>query len=240
MRSRLRPRSVYDVLAVIGCFAALTTGGAYAVDTVGSEDVIDESLLTQDIKNGEVRQPDIADDAVTGTKIRTGNVFTSDISTGAVVTNKIGPGAVVTDKLADGAVVASKVRSNEITGEQVYEPSLGTVPSAADAARLGGLAPASFMRGQTVWKKLDTIGERLPVEIGNPPCSGNRTCTATLRCDPGDVLLSGGFNSIDNGTRLFAAFPFNANGYDHKYVIHWENNSTADTVTLNIVCANNA
>jgi hypothetical protein len=59
MFSRLRPRSVYDVLAVIGCFAALTTGGAYAANTIGSTDVIDESLLSRDIQNDRVRGEDI-------------------------------------------------------------------------------------------------------------------------------------------------------------------------------------
>src|SRR4051794_37916677 len=59
MLSRLRPRSVYDVLAVIGCFAALTTGAAYAANTIGSGDVIDESLLSRDIANDHVRGEDI-------------------------------------------------------------------------------------------------------------------------------------------------------------------------------------
>ena len=93
------------------------------------------------------------------------------------------------------------------------------------------------MRSRTKWKKLVTVGERLPIEIGNPACSGSRDCTASLRCDTGDVLLTGGYNQIDNGTRLIAGFPFNANGYDHKFVLHWHNNSTADTVELNIICA---
>src|SRR4051794_36149100 len=59
MLSRLRPRSVYDVLAVIACFASLTTGAAYAANTIGSTDVIDESLLSRDIANDHLRGEDI-------------------------------------------------------------------------------------------------------------------------------------------------------------------------------------
>ena len=34
MWSRLKPRSIYDVMAVIGCLAAIGTGTAYAANTV--------------------------------------------------------------------------------------------------------------------------------------------------------------------------------------------------------------
>jgi hypothetical protein len=46
--SRLRPRSGYDVVAVIAMFAALGTGGAYAAATIGSDEVVDESLTDAD------------------------------------------------------------------------------------------------------------------------------------------------------------------------------------------------
>jgi hypothetical protein len=58
MLAKLRPRSVYDVLAAIGFFVAVSTGGAYAANTVFSTDIVD----------GEVKTPDIANVAVTGNK----------------------------------------------------------------------------------------------------------------------------------------------------------------------------
>ena len=59
MLDKLRPRSIYDVMAAIACFGVLAGGTAYAANTIGSADVIDESLLSQDIKNGEVKNSDI-------------------------------------------------------------------------------------------------------------------------------------------------------------------------------------
>src|SRR3954453_10857572 len=53
MLQRLRPRSAYDLVALLALFIAVATGGAYAANTIGSGDVIDESLLSQDLKNGE-------------------------------------------------------------------------------------------------------------------------------------------------------------------------------------------
>jgi hypothetical protein len=216
------------VVAYLALFVALSTGGAYAANTIGSSDVIDESLISQDFKNGEVRGPDIANGAVTRDKIGGSAVTTAKVSDGSLGAQDLGP----------DSVGASEVVNDSLAGTDVDESTLGLVPNANNANNLAGLPQSSFMRAPTKWKSLSTIGERLPVEIGNPPCSGNRECTATIRCDPGDVLLSGGFERIDNGTRLISAFPFNANGYDQKYVVHWDNNSTADTVTLDILCAN--
>ena len=50
----LRPRSIYDVMAAIGCFVALATGSAYAANTVFSTDIVD----------GQVKAPDIAQGAL--------------------------------------------------------------------------------------------------------------------------------------------------------------------------------
>ena len=75
MRSSLKPRSIYDVFAVIGCLAALTTGTAYAADTVFSTDIVD----------GEVKNADIGGNQVTSAKIDPGSARTnSDIAADAV------------------------------------------------------------------------------------------------------------------------------------------------------------
>ena len=46
---RYRPRSVYDVLAVIGCVAGVATGTAYAANTVFSADIVDGEVKTADL-----------------------------------------------------------------------------------------------------------------------------------------------------------------------------------------------
>jgi hypothetical protein len=241
MRRRIRRPSHATVVAYVALFFAVGGAGAYAANEWTGANIVDETLTGGDIRgfsgtattagvNGSVTTADIHGQpqiASSGQPYVNGSLTTWDLADGRTLGRDI----------EDGSLTGADVGDDSLTGTDVYEPSLSTVPSAANSERLGGLSPASFMRSPTKWKKLVTVGERLPVEIGNPACSGSRDCTATLRCDPGDVLLSGGFNQIDNGTRLMAGFPFNANGYDHKYVLHWHNNSTADTVELNIICA---
>jgi hypothetical protein len=56
------------VVALISLFIALG-GVAWAANTIGSSDVIDESLQSVDLKNGEVRGADVQDNSLTGADI---------------------------------------------------------------------------------------------------------------------------------------------------------------------------
>src|SRR3954462_9255059 len=114
MRASLKPRSIYDVFAVIGCLAAVTTGTAYAANTIGSSDVIDESLLSQDIKNGEVKTSDIGADAMTSSKLANGSVQNSDLGPDAVTTSKIKAGNVGTTDIADNAILTGKIGDGNV------------------------------------------------------------------------------------------------------------------------------
>ncbi len=53
----------------VGSFVASPELRAYAVATIGSADIIDESIRSVDIMNGEVKKADIGADAVGGSEI---------------------------------------------------------------------------------------------------------------------------------------------------------------------------
>jgi hypothetical protein len=86
---RLGRHARANVVAYLALFISLGGTGAYAANTIGSSDVIDESLLSQDFKNGEVKNADIGGNQVTTTKIKAGNVFESDLADGAVTGPKL-------------------------------------------------------------------------------------------------------------------------------------------------------
>ena len=98
------------VTATLALFFALGTGGAYAADTIGSSDIINESILSQDIKNAEVKGADVAENAITSTKINNGSIINSE--------------------LGANAVTSAKVLDNNLTGADVLESSLGKVGDA--------------------------------------------------------------------------------------------------------------
>jgi hypothetical protein len=118
MLRKIRRHFLNNVVGYIALFVALG-GTAYAANTIGSADVIDESLLSQDIKNGEVKNTELGTNSVTSSRIATGNVFTSDLAANSVDGSKviansltggdIGPNAVATSELANGSVTKAKL-----------------------------------------------------------------------------------------------------------------------------------
>jgi hypothetical protein len=223
--ARLRARLTYaNVVATLALFLALGTGSAVALDgmnTVFSDDIVDGEVSGADVANESLGTADVRNSSLDGLDLRT-----ESVSSGRVF-----------------GLDGGDVDDDGLTAADIDEATFSSVPYASRAGiannsvLLDGLSRPSFMRSATKWKRFVTVGEKLPVSPSHVPCNGDDDCTATLRCDQDDVLLTGGFNQIDNGTRLMAGFPFNANGYDHKYVLHWHNNGTEDTVELNIICA---
>lgn len=81
-----------------------------------------------------MKTDDINDQAITKDKIRDGNVTTEKLAEGAVSTDKLPDGAiktekiadenVTTNKLADGAVSASKIADQNVTKEKIADQSV--------------------------------------------------------------------------------------------------------------------
>ena len=56
---QLRPRSGYDIIAVIAMTAALGTGSAYAANMITGANVEDGSLTGLDVKDGSIQAADL-------------------------------------------------------------------------------------------------------------------------------------------------------------------------------------
>jgi hypothetical protein len=64
-------------IGVLALFLVLAGGTAYAANTIGSDDVIDNSLTSADFKNNEVRTQDIRDASLNAGGIRPADVGTA-------------------------------------------------------------------------------------------------------------------------------------------------------------------
>src|SRR4051794_34880564 len=80
----------------LSLFLVLTGGVAYAANTIGSTDIIDESILSRDVKNGQVGTLDLAANAV-----RSGKVLDESLTGHDIQDDTIG-GADVNESLLDG------------------------------------------------------------------------------------------------------------------------------------------
>jgi hypothetical protein len=115
MLSKLRPRSVYDVMAALSLFFVVAGGSAYATH---------ELILSSDIVDGEVKTPDIANAAV----------VTDKLAQGAVTSGKVKDDDLTGGDVAVGSIMGIDVADDSLKGADVDESTLGRVPVAV----LGG------------------------------------------------------------------------------------------------------
>src|SRR3954451_13766624 len=107
MPSRLRSHVRHNVVGYLALFIALS-GTAYAANTVGSSDIIDESILSQDIKNGQVQNADVGANAIGTGKIADQSVYSADIRD---------------DTLSGGGLAAIDLRPNSVGTSEVQDSS---------------------------------------------------------------------------------------------------------------------
>ena len=76
---RRRP-SHATLVAYLALALALSTGTAYAANTIGSDDIIDESILSQDVHNGTLVAADLAKNTIGTGRIQDNSVTLADIA----------------------------------------------------------------------------------------------------------------------------------------------------------------
>jgi hypothetical protein len=124
MLARLRDHLRHQPVAYLALFVALGGTGAYAAETIGTDDVINDSLLSEDIKNatltgGDLREGTIgsgrvADDALTSTDVKDDTLTAADIKNGA-----IGSSDIAANSLGGG-----RITDNSLKGTDIQESSL--------------------------------------------------------------------------------------------------------------------
>ncbi len=140
MLEKVRPRSIYDVMALIACVGVVAGGTAYAANTIGSSDVVDESLLSQDIKNGEVKATELAGAAVTNSKLATNAVGSGKVVDESLAALDLGPDSVGTSEVAGSALTGADVSFDSLTGSDIRESSLSVNALGCQSGKVLGFA----------------------------------------------------------------------------------------------------
>jgi hypothetical protein len=204
-RRRLRLPAHATVVAYLALFLVMSTGGAYAASKIGASSIKNNAIRSRHILNGEVRNPDLRAKAVTN--------------------SKLGANAVTTSKLKDGSVNGAKVADDSVTGWDVNESTLGQVPSAANAATLGGKAPTAFA-SSTVYKRESTVDAGIR--------KGDATNVKSQSCDSGDILLSGGPANVNATSKLLESFP--SPGTTNGWSARIKDGGAVDNFSVVVLC----
>ena len=95
------------VLAGTVLVLVATTGTAYAAATIGSADIIDDSIRSVDLKNETIKSVDILNGTVRSADVMDGNLTSADIADGTITSLDVLDGSLLSADLAAGAVRAS-------------------------------------------------------------------------------------------------------------------------------------
>ena len=124
MLTKLRPHLTYaNVVSTLCLFFVMAGGAAYAADTIFSSDIVD----------GEVKTPDIAQNAV---------------ATGKIGNNQVFPADVRDDTLPDGGLTAADLAQNavgtsELQGARTFDSSRRTSPRSVRSSGFARLVSGS-------------------------------------------------------------------------------------------------
>ena len=161
MLRNLRHRLTYaNIVSSLALFLVLSGGTAVAL--TGSN-----TVFTDDITNGEVRNADIGANAVNGAKVQNQSLGASDIAPDSLTAGRLAPNSATASELAGDAVSGPKVANDSLKGEDVDETSLGQVPAAANANTLDNLDSRDFARGDDGVSSFDSSLQTGAMSLAN-------------------------------------------------------------------------
>jgi hypothetical protein len=122
-------------VAVVALVVALG-GSSYAALRIGTKQIRNNAVTSEKIRNGHVRNVDLARNsvvtakivagAVTGLQVRDASLGNSDLANDAVSGAKIRGGAVGNGDLANDAVTSSKLRAASVGNSDLADNSIGS------------------------------------------------------------------------------------------------------------------
>ncbi len=228
IRQRLTYANVMSSIAVFMVFGGAT---AFAATKIGANELKANAVITGKIKkeavtagkikngaigtgkigSGAVTSEQLADDALTTAKLANEAVTGAKLANGAVTNGKLGSSAVTATKIANDAVTTAKITNDAVTGAQVDESTLGEVPLASEAKKVGGQSAGSFVsRSQLLWAIVNNEGSLVAgsgaiaaakSSVGRYSVTFNRNVTACVSV--GTVTdVNGGEPPLGSGARI--------------------------------------
>ena len=146
--ARLRPRrpSAALVVALLALFVAVG-GPAEAARLIGTKDVKNRSLKTEDLSKKAVRTLRATPPNSIGTQqLRDGAITPIKLAPAAIGSAQLAPGAVGTRELRAGAAGSAQIADGAVTGAKVADGSLDARDSARFSGRFRVTVPAVAAR----------------------------------------------------------------------------------------------
>jgi hypothetical protein len=201
---------------VVGCmalFLALTGSALAAKATIGSNQIVNGSVRTVDLRDSAVNSAKVADNSITANDLGTDSVGSDEIAKDAVNSDEIAKDAVKSDEIAENAVTSSKVADQSLTQDDLGPDSVGSSEIQAGAIRAS---------------ELGTI-----IQVSNStPIAANTVGSVSVNCPAGTTVISGGAQPANFGVEMTSSLR-SGNGWLYQAK---NNNGAASTLTVFAYC----
>jgi hypothetical protein len=125
MLAQLRRRLTYaNVVATLALFVAVSTGGAYAANTIFSTDIVDGEVKAPDIANAAVVADKLATGSVTSRKAKDNTLTGTDVLDGSIKGADIGGLTITGFDVAFNAIEDVHVKDDSLTDFDIREEDL--------------------------------------------------------------------------------------------------------------------
>jgi hypothetical protein len=121
--ARIRRPNHATVVAYLALFVALG-GTAYAVDTIGSADVINDSLKSEDIKNETLRGGDVALNTIATSRLTDNSLLSVDVKDGTLTAADIQDETLTAADIKNGTIGSADIAANSLGGGRIADNSL--------------------------------------------------------------------------------------------------------------------
>ena len=191
------------VISCLALFLALTGSALAAKASIGSNQIVNGSIRTVDLRDSAVNSAKVADTSITATDLGTDSVGTDEIAKDAVKADEIADNAVASpevapDSLTAGDLAANSVGSSEVADQSLTQADLGTnsvgeTEVAADAISADELTTVTVRTNATTINNGDTGG-------------------VSVSCAAGEQIISGGGQPGKYGVEMTSSIP-SGNGW---------------------------
>jgi hypothetical protein len=183
--SRLRSNITYaNVASSLALFVAMGTGGAYAANTIGSDDIIDESIQSVDVKNGQIGWDDLALSSVTGSRIKDESIFGADITNGTIATADLATGAVNGATVLDNSLTADDLATSSVTSAEIASDAVGATEITDNSIDGGEIVDGSLgaveLSTSSVGSEELATGAVIDAKIGSNAVNGSKVANNSL------------------------------------------------------------
>ena len=121
---RLPQLTFGKVLAGTAVVLVVTTGTAYAANTVGSNDIINGSIRSVDIGSGEVKGGDIGNSTIRSADIFNGGVKTADVLNNTLTSADVLDSTLTADDLASNSVGQLEIQTDGVAATEITDNSI--------------------------------------------------------------------------------------------------------------------